>query len=846
MTREARNPLARARRLAVLVVLAFLPAIAFPAVSHSAGPSSSDRLPDLYQEVPTNLRVLSSGPPLDPSYSLGFRSAVHNVGDGPFVVLGHRTQTSPVMTADQLIEQADGSRRTVPRIGTFRYVASPDHSHWHFGGFDRYELRQAGSGRVLVRDRKSGFCLGDRYRAETEAPLAAAAPKPVYTGRCGLIQPGLFEIKEGISVGWGDDYGAFLEFQDLSLDGLPDGKYLLVHQTNAERRIRERSYANDVASVLLELRWHSSKPYLKVLVTCEGSARCDGTRVATSASARPPVAHVAEGYLPDDNADGSPGSWTDLQWNFAGPFGVNAPLAWSNLISDGAPGGAGVTIAVVDTGVAYTDSLPFRISPDFAPGQFVPGWDFVDNDPYPLDENGHGTHVASTIAEATNNSFGLTGLAYGARIMPVRVLDATGAGDAVTIAKGVVFAVDHGAKIVNLSLNFSPRVTAAEIPQLLRAFDYAARHGVLVVAAAGNDFAGVIPYPARSSNVVAVGATTEFGCVAGYSNSGPELDFVAPGGGKDASLPGDPNCRGGRPGRSIYQITFGQRPDLFDIPNDYFGTSMATPHVSATAALLVATRILGPNPTPAQIVARLEGTTRDLGAPGYDEHYGWGLIDAAAATAQPPTVVDTGRAALATASRLSREPASLIVRVHAPVALRSRPRGSVFAQVPAKTELGSPQTLSVVAQAGPWLEVTSERLPSGTVGWINRNSTAIGFARTSLSLRVRLRGRTLELRAGDAVVRRFNMRSVPDASTPTGRFAVTDKLPGTRYGARFGCCVLMLTAGRTLDRPGWLGADRVAIQGDGGTSAGCLCARNADLEQIMATVPLGTPVEIRR
>ena len=104
----------------------------------------------------------------------------------------------------------------------------------------------------------------------------------------------------------------------------------------------------------------------------------------------------------------------------------------------------------------------------------MPGWDFVDDDAYPLDRNGHGTHVASTIAEQTDNAYGLTGLAYGARIMPVRVLDAAGDGDALKIARGVVFAVDHGAKVINLSLNFDRAISAAQIPELLRAFRYAA------------------------------------------------------------------------------------------------------------------------------------------------------------------------------------------------------------------------------------------------------------------------------------------------------------------------------------------------------------------------------------
>ncbi len=276
-----------------------------------------------------------------------------------------------------------------------------------------------------------------------------------------------------------------------------------------------------------------------------------------------PTAHATQPFLPDDAGAGEPGDWQRLQWNFAGRYGVDAPSAWANLIAAGAAGGEGVTIAVLDTGVAYTNRKSFRRSPDLAASQFVPGWDFVDDDAYPLDENGHGTHVASTIAEQTDNGFGLTGLAYGARIMPVRVLDGYGDGDAITIARGVVYAVDHGAKVINLSLNFDRTISAAQIPDLLRAFRYATEHGSLVVTAGGNAPAEGLPYPARSEDVLAVGATTEFGCVAMYSSFGRDLDVVAPGGGTDASLAGNPNCESGRAGRSIYQVTLDGQPDSF-------------------------------------------------------------------------------------------------------------------------------------------------------------------------------------------------------------------------------------------------------------------------------------------
>jgi serine protease len=293
-----------------------------------------------------------------------------------------------------------------------------------------------------------------------------------------------------------------------------------------------------------------------------------------------------------------------------------------------------VIVAVLDTGVAYANRGRFHLSPDFSRYQFVKGYDFIRRDAYPNDRNGHGTFVASTIAEATNNGVGLTGLAYGVRILPVRVLDTQGEGEASTIAEGVRFAVDHGAQVVNLSLEFSPGVTARDIPELIEAIRYAHRHRVLVTAAAGNEGHTAVAYPAHAPYVISVGATTENGCLAAYSNDGSGLTLVAPGGGPDADLLGDPNCKPEQPGRDIYQVTFtGSSPRRFGIPSGYEGTSMATPHVSAVAALVIASGVLGRHPTPAQLTARLRATARKLGGGGDERLYGAGLLDAAAATA---------------------------------------------------------------------------------------------------------------------------------------------------------------------------------------------------------------------
>ncbi|MET0684007.1 MAG: S8 family serine peptidase [Solirubrobacteraceae bacterium] len=338
--------------------------------------------------------------------------------------------------------------------------------------------------------------------------------------------------------------------------------------------------------------------------------------------------------IPNDPGKiGAATGWQQVQWNFAGPFGVNAPLAWDHLIAVGRPGGAGVTVAVLDTGVAYADRGRFVRSPDLRGNRFVPGRDFVDRDKYPHDLNGHGTHVASTIAESVNNAVGVTGLAYGAQIMPVRVLDRNGEGDSVSIARGIRWAAKHGADVLNLSFEFGETVRARQIPNILDALRFANKKGVLVVGAAGNEAARAVAYPARAQDVVSVGATTEHGCVAEYSNTGPELDLVAPGGGPDADVTDDANCRPlDDSGRDIYQITFTRNVRTFGLPGRYMGTSMAAPHVSATAALVIASGVAGPDPTPRQVKDRLIATARDLGLPGPDNRYGAGLLDAAAAT----------------------------------------------------------------------------------------------------------------------------------------------------------------------------------------------------------------------
>ena len=321
-----------------------------------------------------------------------------------------------------------------------------------------------------------------------------------------------------------------------------------------------------------------------------------------------------------------------LQWNLFGPYGINVVEAWTLAEGLGAPGGRGAVVAVLDSGVAFERNGRYRRAPDLRRSTFVHPWDFIQRDRHPNDVYGHGTHVAGTIAQTTNNGIGTAGIAYNAKIMPLRVLDAHGEGDSAAIARAIRYAVRHRADVINLSLEFPPEVRAAEIPDVVSALHYARRRGVVVTAAAGNQTDIAVAYPARVSSVIAVAATTITGCQADYSNSGDDLDVAAPGGGADApntdSTWDAAHCNPDSMGKPIVQQTFTRGVQHFGLPRIYEGTSMASPHVAAIAALLIATKRLGPNPTPHAIEEHIEATARPTGRP---DRYGAGLVDAAAA-----------------------------------------------------------------------------------------------------------------------------------------------------------------------------------------------------------------------
>ncbi len=385
------------------------------------------------------------------------------------------------------------------------------------------------------------------------------------------------------------------------------------------------------------------------------------TEAARELRAKRGVAYAVPNYIahasavPNDRGLGTAaGDWQRSQWNFlpcgsacapgSAPLafeargGINAPGAWSVLKKRRAAGGKGATVAVLDTGVAFRAKRPrFLRSPDFGKRQFLPGYDFVKRTRLPLDRDGHGTHVAGTIGERTGNGFGLTGLVPKAKLIPVRVLDANGLGNARDISRGIRFAAKAGADVINMSFEFSLAVNGCgKIKSVCKAIKFAHKRGAVLVSAAGNSNGEPVAYPAGAPRVIAVGRTTKDACLAADSRTGAGLDLVAPGGG----LPLIPGCGSDDPLFSrdapILQLTFnGFRFRSFGFPGFYEGTSMASAHVSGVAAMVVASKVMGRNPKPAAVECQLEATARrgsgQLGQ-DYDARlFGAGLVDPVAA-----------------------------------------------------------------------------------------------------------------------------------------------------------------------------------------------------------------------
>jgi hypothetical protein len=228
-------------------------------------------LPDLDQVPPAAVSVVEQ----EGRERLVFLSAVENAGAGPLLLSGSRpNKQQGFMAAAQLIRLEDGSAATRPLRAKLRFVVSETHRHWHLLGFERYELRTP-DGTTVGRDRKTGFCLGDRYDAHATSRLPGEPPRAVWTEECGRGQRDRLEIEEGLSPGFGDDYVPLLEGQYVDVTGLPPARYVLVHRVNPDRDIREAGYANNAASALVELqRDEDGKAVVRTLRTCPDSATC--------------------------------------------------------------------------------------------------------------------------------------------------------------------------------------------------------------------------------------------------------------------------------------------------------------------------------------------------------------------------------------------------------------------------------------------------------------------------------------------------------------------------------------------------------------------------------------------
>lgn len=347
------------------------------------------------------------------------------------------------------------------------------------------------------------------------------------------------------------------------------------------------------------------------------------------------------------------------QWNFSA---IDMTRAW-----DIEPGGKNtVIVAVIDTGITTVtrsvqfsnwngstivkQNFAFASNPDLSLSRLVTPFDFVSNSAEVLDLDGHGTHVSSTIGEDSNNGLGDAGLAYNVRIMPVKVcasywdvqfafsasggrgqvpFDAGGCTNS-DIAKGIMYAADNGAKVINISLGGDePSAT------ILSAIRYAVGKGAFVAVAGGNEFeeGNPIEYPAADAPAVdglmSVAATNRSGNRAYYSNTGAHIEIAAPGGdGRDQSsgtgliwqstlLPDDQN-----PGFGFFTPRFDRYAEV-----GYTGTSMSTPHVCGMAALMVSRGIT----SPAAIEAIIKRTAKDIGPAGKDSSFGYGLIQPRAA-----------------------------------------------------------------------------------------------------------------------------------------------------------------------------------------------------------------------
>jgi len=243
-------------------------------VPATAAAKPRDLLPDLAQGTPTGVNVVVDSSSGTPQTRLVFDSTIGNVGEGPLILTAKRKPGTSTMEAHQVIRRSDGSTRTLRKVaGVLKFVQAADHMHWHLMGIDRYELWTGDASRRLRRDRKQGFCLGDRYQLSANRPIPHQPPRPGYPGYCGKNRPGLTRMTEGITVGWGDNYPANIEGQYIDIDGIAPGRYLLVHRIRAGGLVETYPY-NDVSCAAIELKAPATAGAAPTVTVDPGRKQC--------------------------------------------------------------------------------------------------------------------------------------------------------------------------------------------------------------------------------------------------------------------------------------------------------------------------------------------------------------------------------------------------------------------------------------------------------------------------------------------------------------------------------------------------------------------------------------------
>jgi serine protease len=394
--------------------------------------------------------------------------------------------------------------------------------------------------------------------AESASALAAEALEPMDVVDGAIV----VDFKDGTTQAefdaWEADWGVDLELNSVE---------------SADEALTLAVGVDDVEGVLARIRQHPS------------------------VEAAEPLMEVRASFTPNDPKYAE-------QWNLRM---IDMPKAWERNH------GKGVVVAVLDTGIAYEDYEDFKQVPDLKGVKFTKGFDFVNDDEHANDDHGHGTHVAGTIAQATNNKEGVAGVAFEATLMPVKVLNHFGGGTTADIADAIRFAADKGANVINMSLG-----GGGYSQVMASAVEYARKKGVTVVAAAGNGGRARVEYPAAYPGAVAVSAVGPDGVLAPYSSYGKELDIAAPGGDKR---------RGDEGG--ILQNTIDPRDVSRSVYASYQGTSMATPHVAAVAAMLYAAGAKGPD----EVEKALYAGAKKVADQAWTEQYGHGLLNAEASLA---------------------------------------------------------------------------------------------------------------------------------------------------------------------------------------------------------------------